>query len=99
MTGLFPGNGRPGPIAFPDPETVSVTLKDLPVVNFKTLIELKLAARRYQDFADVVNLISANSLDEAFLPQLHESVRNDFIECLEAKRREDEYERRMDAES
>jgi hypothetical protein len=99
VTGLFPGNGRPGPIAFPDPESVSVKLRDLPVVNLKTLIELKLAAHRYQDFADVVNLIGANQLDEGFLPQLHESVRNDFIECLEEKRREDEYERRMDAES
>jgi hypothetical protein len=99
VTGRFPGNGRPGPIMFPDPESVTVVLKDLPVVNLKTLIELKLAARRHKDFADVVDLIRANNLDESFMSQLHQSVHADFVECLEEKRREDEYERRMDAES
>jgi hypothetical protein len=98
ITGAFPGNGRPGPIAFPDPTSVSELRNDLPVVNLKTLVELKLAARRYQDFADVVNLIRANALDESLLPQLHESVHKDFIECLEEKRREDDYERRQDEE-
>jgi hypothetical protein len=61
-------------------------------VNLRTLIELKLAARRYQDFADVVALIRVNNLDEAFAKNLHTSVRADYIECLEEKRREDEYE-------
>ncbi|HYT89313.1 MAG TPA: hypothetical protein VEL76_11460, partial [Gemmataceae bacterium] len=57
-----------------------------------TLIQLKLAAGRYQDFADVVNLIRAHELDESFQEKLHSSVRRDYIECLEEKRREDEYE-------
>jgi hypothetical protein len=92
ITGLFPGSGKPGPIAFPDPAAVSQVINNLPYADLKTLIELKLAAHRYQDFGDVVNLISANNLDESFLPQLHESVRGDFIECLEEKRREDTYE-------
>jgi hypothetical protein len=35
-------------------------------------------------------------LDESFQEQLHSSVRGDFIECLEEKRREDEYEARQD---
>jgi len=39
----------------------------------------------------VVSLINMNHLDEAFLDQLHASVRRDFIECLDEKRREDEY--------
>ena len=93
---MYPGSGKPGPIAFPDPVTVSEVVTDLPVVNLKTLIELKLAARRYQHFADVVNLVASNGLDESFLEQLHPSVRGDFVECLEEKRREDEYERRQD---
>jgi hypothetical protein len=96
VTGMFPGNGKPGPISFPDPVTVAEVLKELPFANLKTLVELKLAARRYQDFADVVNLIARNELDESFLTQLHASVHNHFIECLEEKRREDEYERRQD---
>ena len=61
------------------------------VADLVTLIQLKLAARRHQDFADVVNLIAVKKLDESFLPKLHPSVRHDFIECLEEKRREDEY--------
>jgi hypothetical protein len=99
VTGMFPGSGKPGPIAFPDPASVAEVVKDFPVVNLRTLIELKLAARRFQDFADVANLIRANGLDESFLGQLHDSVRGDFIECLEEKRREDEYERRQDEAS
>jgi hypothetical protein len=96
VMGLFPGSGKPGPIAFPDPATVSELLNKVRYIDLKTLIELKLAAHRYQDFADVVNLIGANRLDESFMSRLHPSVHRDFIECLEEKRREDEYERRQD---
>jgi hypothetical protein len=92
VTGLFPGSGKPGPIPFPDPTVVAQTVRDVRVANLKTLIELKLAAHRYQDFADVVSLIRANDLDESFMSQLHLSVHKDFIECLEEKRREDSYE-------
>jgi hypothetical protein len=95
VEGAFPGSGQPGPIAFPDPLTASELVEDFRVVDLKTLIELKLAAHRYQDFADVVNLIRANALDESFGDRLHPSVKADFIECLEEKRREDEYERRQ----
>lgn len=96
VTGLFPGSGKPGPIAYPNPADVSEMIESRRVVNLPTLIQLKLAARRYQDFADVVNLIRVHDLDEAFADQLHESLRGDYVECLEEKRREDEYERRQD---
>lgn len=92
MTGLFPGSGKPGPVAYPDPGAVRQTIEEVQFVNLPTLVQLKLAARRYQDFADVVNLIRANGLGESFLARLHPSVERDFIECLEEKRREDEYE-------
>ena len=95
VTGLYPGSGRPGAIAFPDPNAVAETIAEKSVVNLPTLIELKLAARRYQDFADVVSLIRIHNLDESFNDRLHPSVRRDFIECLEEKRREDEYEARQ----
>lgn len=94
VTGLFPGSGKPGPIAYPDPEKVSETIDKYRVVNLKTLIELKLAARRYRDFGDVVELIRFNGLDKSFARRLHPSVRDDYIECLEEKRREDLYEAR-----
>jgi len=92
VTGLFPGTGKPGPIAFPDPKLVREKIEEYQVVNLPTLVELKLAARRWRDFADIVEIIRANNLDESFLEQLHPSVHQDFVECLEEKRREDEYE-------
>lgn len=92
VTGRFPGSGKPGPIAYPDPASVGEIIDKVQVVNLGTLIQLKLAARRYQDFADVVSLIRAHDLDESFGDRLHPSVRRDYIECLEEKRREDEYE-------
>src|SRR5262249_4370773 len=95
VTGRYPGSGKPGPIAFPDPKAVAETIAEKSVVNLATLIELKLAARRHQDFADVVSLIRVHNLDESFKEQLHPSVWGDFIECLEEKRREDEYEERQ----
>lgn len=67
-------------------------IDNLQVVNLATLIELKLAARRHRDFGDVVDLIRVQNLDESFLDRLHPSVHQDYIECLEEKRREDEYE-------
>jgi len=96
ITGRFPGSGKPGPIVFPDPAAVKQLIGDLPYVDLITLIQLKLAARRYKDFGDVVELIRAHRLDESFGDKLHPSVRADYIECLEEKRREDEYEARED---
>jgi hypothetical protein len=94
VTGMYPGSGQPGPLAFPDPETSSVEIEKVRVVCLPQLIQLKLAARRYYDFGDVVFLIKVHNLDESFLANLHPSVHPDFIECLEEKRRDDEYEAR-----
>jgi hypothetical protein len=91
VTGFFPGSGKPGPIAYPDPTKVGQQIKRINFLGLPTLIQLKLAARRYQDFADVVNLIAVHNLDESYLKRLHRSVHGDFVECLEEKRREDEY--------
>jgi hypothetical protein len=96
VTGLFPGSGNPGPIAYPDPKKVSQKIRDIRFVDLATLIELKLAAGRSKDVADVVDLIRANDLDESFLDRLHSSVQEDFVEYLEARRREDIYEARHD---
>jgi hypothetical protein len=95
VAGLFPGTGKPGPIAYPDPATVRERIENIEVVNLMTLVQLKLAARRYQDFADVVSLIRIHQLDESFADRLHSSVRSDYIECLEENRREEEYESRQ----
>lgn len=91
VTGHFPGRGGPGPFAFPDPAAVGVEIEKVRVIALPQLIQLKLAARRYYDFGDVVYLIRTHNLDESYLPRLHPSVHQDFIECLEEKRREDDY--------
>lgn len=91
VTGLFPGTGDPGPIAFPNPEDVAETIERVRFLNLAKLVELKLAARRHRDFGDVVELIRFNNLDESFAKKLHLSVRRDYVECLEEKRREDKY--------
>jgi hypothetical protein len=96
VTGFYPGRGEPGPVAFPDPEAVREQILKINYINLPTLVQLKLAARRYQDFADVVNLISVHNLDESFAERLHPTLRRDYIECLEEKRREDEYQARED---
>ena len=96
VTGRYPGSGKPGPIAFPDPAAVRTPFGKVQVIDLTTLIQLKLAARRHQDFADVVSLIRENDLDESFAERLHASVRQDYVECLEEKRREDEYEARQE---
>lgn len=84
----------PRPIAFPKPQSVQVRIDRIDYIDFVNLIQLKLAARRYQDFADVVSLIRVHNLDESYQTRLHPAVRHDFIECLEENRREDEYEAR-----
>ena len=94
VTGLYPGTGKPGPISYPDPTEVSEVIESCRVVGLPTLVQLKLAARRHRDFGDVVELIRFNNLAESFLEKLHPSVHRDFIECLEEKRREEEYEAR-----
>lgn len=96
VTGLFPASGKPGPIAFPDPKDVGEKINDRRVINLACLIQLKLAAGRYRDFGDVVELIRIHALEESYAQSLHPSVQGDFIECLEEMRREDEYERRQD---
>jgi len=92
VTGLFPGSGKPSPLPFPDPTQVSEIIGNIRVVDLVTLVQFKLAARRYRDFGDVVELIRFNNLDESFAQSLHSSVRGDYIECLEEKRRNDQYE-------
>ena len=94
ITGRYPGSGKPGPFAFPDPAEACQEIDKILVLTLPQLIQLKLAARRHSDFGDVVFLIQTHNLDESFLQQLHPSVHADFIECLEEKRREDEYQAR-----
>jgi len=94
LTGKYPGTGESGPITFPDPADVAEKIDKVAVVSLPQLVQLKLAARCHYDFGDVVFLIRVHNLDESFAEKLHPSVRRDYIECVEEKRREDEYQAR-----
>ena len=95
VTGHYPGRGGPAPFPFPDPDAASEEIENYRVVTLVQLIQLKLAARRHYDFGDVVALIGVHDLNESFAERLHPGVHQDYIECLEEKRREDEYEARQ----
>jgi hypothetical protein len=96
LTGHYPGRGGPKPFAFPDPDEASEEIERTRVVTLSQLVQLKLAAGRYYDLGDVTFLIRVHDLDESFLEKIHQSVRRDFLGCLdearEEKRREEEYE-------
>lgn len=85
LTGGFPGDGKPKPVAFPDPTQVYVERDGRKYVPLTTLIELKLASgmtnsRRLKDLADVQELIKALKLPMEFADGLHPYVQEKFRE-------------------
>jgi hypothetical protein len=84
-TGDFPGDGKPKPVAFPDPRAVSFEADGIRYVNLSTLVELKLAsgmssAHRLKDLADVQELIKLLQLPLEFAGQLNPFVRDKYTE-------------------
>ncbi len=89
VSGQFPGDGNPKPVAFPAPGGFSKEVNGIRVVDLKTLIELKLASGmtgkgRLQDLADVQRLIQAHELTETYAEGLHPYVRAKFLELLKS---------------
>jgi hypothetical protein len=83
----FPGDGRPKPVAFPDPDACSIEIGGIRYVDLKTLLELKLASGltnpgRLKDLADVQEVIRARELPLEFRDQLHPYVREKYAELL-----------------
>ena len=87
LSGAYPGDGKPKPIAFPDPAACLAAGKDIKVVRLTTLIELKLASGmtapdRLQDLADVQRLIRVHRLRASFARSLHPYVRQTFVDLV-----------------
>ncbi len=84
ITGQFPGDGRPGPVSFPDPVQVAEVRDGLKVLNLEKLMELKLAssrgAGRRKDLGDAQELIRALHLPLEFGEKLDPSLRDLFGE-------------------
>jgi hypothetical protein len=87
VTGDYPGDGRPKPVAFPDPNGVGTEIVGIKFLTLPTVIELKLASgmtnpRRGKDLVDVQELLTALNLDESFADHLHPFVRDKFVELV-----------------
>ena len=85
VAGQFPGDGKPKPVAFPDPAGVSIVVDGIKYLSLPTLIELKLASgitepTRLKDLSDVIELIKTLDLPEDFSAQLAPFVRGKFLE-------------------
>jgi hypothetical protein len=83
VAGEYPGDGKPKPVAFPDPSQVAVIVSGIPCANLPTLIELKLASgmttpTRLKDLADVQELIRVLRLPKELGSQLNPFVREKF---------------------
>lgn len=83
VTGEFPGDGKPKPVAFPDPAKVNVERDGYCVIALEKMVELKLASgmtapHRLRDLADVQDLISILSLPLELSDRLDESVRDEY---------------------
>jgi hypothetical protein len=89
ISGQFPGDGKPKPIAFPDPAVFSVEIEGIRYLRLEKLIELKLASGmtnpgRLKDLADVQELIRVLNLREDFGVKLDPYVREKFAELRRA---------------
>lgn len=85
LTGDFPGDGKPKPVAVPEPRAASISGEKYRVVSLPTLIELKLASgmtapHRMHDLADVMRLIHVSRIPRDFAEQLNPYVREKFAE-------------------
>ncbi|MBW3539232.1 MAG: hypothetical protein KY476_03100 [Planctomycetes bacterium] len=83
------GDGKPKPVSFPDPGTVSLEADGIRYIELPKLVELKLAsgmtnAGRLKDLADVQELIKVLDLSPEFANQLHPFVRSKFHDLWEA---------------
>jgi hypothetical protein len=85
VAGEYPGDGKPKPVAFPDPSAVGVERDGVRYLSLPKLIELKLASGltnplRLKDIVDVQELIRLLKLPSDFADQLDPSVRDKFME-------------------
>lgn len=81
--GEYPGDGKPKPVAFPDPRTVRFEREGLWIIALEPLLELKLASgssapHRLRDLADVQDLIRRLDLPLETGDRLDPSVREAF---------------------
>lgn len=89
VAGRFPGDGKPKPVAFPDPAKEGIEIDGIRYVGLQSLVELKLASgisapHRLKDLADAQELIRVLKLPRDFVNRLNPYVREKFDELWTA---------------
>jgi hypothetical protein len=89
VTGRFPGDGKPKPVAFPDPAKEGIEIDGIRYVGLPSLLELKLASgmsapHRLKDLADAQELIRVLRLPREYMDRLNPYVRQKFDELWSA---------------
>src|SRR5260370_10376925 len=87
VAGEYPGDGKPKPIAFPDPAAVSIYIDGVCSLELPPPIELKLASAmtnpgRLKDLADVQELIRVLSFPAEFAERLDPFVPSNYTDFL-----------------
>ena len=88
-SGEFPGDGKPKPVVFPNPNENTTEIDGIKTLTLEKLVELKLASgmtapHRLKDLADVQELIKIKSLSAEFAEKLNPFVREKFLELQKA---------------
>lgn len=91
-TGDFPGDGKPKPVSFPDPQQASIEAEGINYITLPKLVELKLAsgmtnAGRLKDLSDVLELTKVLKLPVEFADQLDPFVRDKFRDLWKEARK------------
>jgi hypothetical protein len=89
LTGGFPGDGKPKPVAFPDPAVAALRGTRVALLPLPMLLELKLASgmtapHRLKDLADVQELIRIQRLPRTLVLELNPFVRDKYLELWQA---------------
>ncbi len=87
--GEFPGDGKPKPVRFPEPDENQTEIDGIKTISLEKLIELKLASgmtapHRLKDLADVQEVIKLKNLSAGFAEKLNPYVREKFLELQKA---------------
>jgi hypothetical protein len=88
-SGEFPGDGKPKPVVFPNPNENQIKIDGIKTLTLEKLVELKLASgmtapHRLKDLADVQEIIKIKNLTSDFAEKLNPFVREKFLELQQA---------------
>ncbi len=82
ISGQFPGDGKPGPVAFPEPHQAFEVKEGIRVLSLAKWIELKLISgkrpARRRDWADIQDVIRTLKLSRDFSSKLEPSFRDSY---------------------